>query len=1317
MNSTNGPQTRNSNRNTQRFRSLLLLAVLIIIAAGAGVWLATTKSGLRWLGSTVSQLSTGNIVFEGLDGRLSEFVNADIVRFESDDLLVVARNVQLNWQPDALKSRQLKIIALRAEDVEIVSPPSSKPSSPPDNLELPLSLLVQKVDIGALRVLHEKGGRPVFAATDIVAQLKSNGRTHELSELRASLEFGKLIASGRIEGVTPFDLRADAKLAGVSIPVPSQTPGASPQTLEARISTAITGNLEQLDVALEGNGAGLMGKGEAQLRPYTPFIVAGLRLSVSGLDPHVFSPDAPKASLSLQADLRENDAGQLEGDMRAKNNAAAALDRGGLPLLEMRAHPILSAELLQLDDLILVAPGDGSISGNLAWQHKQGTVSADLLINRVNPAKLDTRLRTASVNGKVRLSGDATSQQGTLSLHDRDRALHMDADAARTDNMLILEKMQLRHGRSRLAGHAKLGLTGRRAFAFDGRLQHFDVSAFVQTPRTDLNATLKLAGELEPEVGDGAAGTVHFTMANSQVAEQPVSGNGQIEFAGLARAKGEVELRIGINQLIARGGFGRKGDQLRLELAAPALAQIGRGFGGSLTAEAILESSSIDMGSSNFEWPDMTFNVKGDDLALPGEHHIGSLAADGALHGEAIALKITAADYGTGTKTRLESLKLEVEGQRSHHEVRVAARLDDNQNLALRVSGELSKSGQQWRDARWSGELSSLSATGRFPFHLKAAAPLEISSRRISLGPANLVIAGGEAQISATEWSPQKWSSKGHFTGVGLRAGVAAVKGGENGTQVLRLGGKWDIAAGTRLEGILDVRRESGDWVLPADPPLPLGLETLQLVARAMDGRFTGELKARGKRLGEANASVSFPIAKSADSAMHWTVLPDAALKGHVFVNMDDISWVGPAIDPLDNNIRSGGRIALEADVIGTFGSPRLKGQIRGDELTMALLEQGVRLEQGKLAASFDQESLHMDVLEFIAPHLPRPDDPLLKNVSLEKGPGRLRASGVMDFTGERGSLEITASLVPLAQRPDRWIIASGNGRASLENNVLTLRGSLAADAGLLAQPTAGHPQLADDVIVVTGRETADQQRPERRGLRIDTEAGLDLGEQFHIRASGLEGRLVGQLRLRAEPGQKLRATGTITARNTNFEAYGQRLVVERGIVNFQGPIDDPALNVLALRKGLPVVAGVEVTGSVRHPKVRLVSTPVVSDLEKLSWIALGRAPGGKADASLLLAAAGSILGGQSGGVTDKISQALGVDELSIRQAGSDALMGQVGTIGKRLSKRAYLSYEQGMTAVVGVTKLTYTLTPHITLVTRAGFDNAIDLLYTLRFD
>ena len=61
--------------------------------------------------------------------------------------------------------------------------------------------------------------------------------------------------------------------------------------------------------------------------------------------------------------------------------------------------------------------------------------------------------------------------------------------------------------------------------------------------------------------------------------------------------------------------------------------------------------------------------------------------------------------------------------------------------------------------------------------------------------------------------------------------------------------------------------------------------------------------------------------------------------------------------------------------------------------------------------------------------------------------------------------------------------------------------------------------------------------------------------------------------------------------------------------------------------------------------------------------------------------------------------------------------MGQIGTIGKRLSKEAYISYEQGLTAAAGITKLTYTLTPRITVVARAGMDNAIDVFYSLRFD
>ena len=1296
-------------------RSALLLTGFIIITAGAGIWLSISTSGLRWLGSTASHLSGGDLVFEGLEGKLSDTVSVHTLRFARGDLRVVARDVELHWQPAALMAGRLEITALTIADMEIVSPSSSEPASLPENLALPLAMSVHRLDVGALRVLPDEGAKPDFSAADFTAEFASDGRRHRLAGLRMNLEFGRLAASGQVVGVRPFELNARMELAGLAVP---DVPAAQ----EARISAIVTGNLEQLQVRAEGMGAGLTGKGEAQLRPYAPIKIAGLHLSVNGLDPQVFAPGAPKASLALEGDLRENAAGQLEGSLTGKNSAPAPLDQGGLPLLEVRAQPIISSTLLQLDALTLVMPGGGTLSGNLAWQHRHGSASADLRASRIDPARLDTRLRPASINGTMKLSGDAKEQQGILAL--RDRKLQLDAVFAKAGDALTLNRMYLGHGRSALRGEGKLGLSGPRPFSFEGSLHHFDVSVFAKTPRTDLNATLKLAGELEPAHAIGPAGTVHFRMGNSHIAEQTVTGNGRIEFAGLDRAtgrpggKGEIELRLGANHLTARGGLGRKGDRLQLQLAAPALAQIGHGLGGSLAAQALLETGSTHFEQANPALPNMNFDVKGKNLVFPGDHNVAAFAADGTVRGNAVALKLSLRDYGTKAKTLVQSLQLDVEGSSARHELQAAARVGGDQDFTVRATGGLKKTAQQWQGwkaMRWQGEISALSAAGRLPFHLTAPASLEAGSEHFSLGIAKLAVAGGNVQISEIEWTPQKWSSKGHFNRIGLRPCADASEGEAENHDALRLGGEWDIASAAQLKGSLSVVRESGDWILPGEPPFPLGLQTLEFAAHAAGGRIMGDLKARGRHLGVANASITLPIVKSGNTALNWTVLPDAALSGHISVNMDDISWAGIALDK-DNNLRTGGQIALQADIVGTFGTPRLKGQIRGNHLALALLDQGVRLEQGTLAARFDQESLYMDTLGFTAPHLPLPDDPLLKNLKIGKDPGSLQVSGVMDLTGKRGSLEITASRLPLAQRPDRWIIASGKGHASLEDNMLTLKGTLTADAGLLGQATAGRPSLPDDVVVI-GRDTPPRQQTERQGLRIDMEADLDLGEKFHIRASGLEGRLAGQLRLRGEPGERLRAIGAIAARDTNFEAYGQRLTVERGIVNFQGPIDDPGLNVLAVRKGLAVQAGVEVTGTVRQPKVRLVSTPDVPDLEKLSWIALGRAPGGKADASLLLAAAGSIMGGQSGGVTEKISRALGVDELAIRQSGVDALTGQVGVVGKRLSDKAYLSYEQGLTAVAGVTKLTYNLTPKITLVTRAGIDNAIDVLYTLRFD
>ena len=1284
------------------------LAAIVALSAIGG-WLLTSTSGLQWLASAATRFSTGSVVLTGVSGSLLGSMGAQTLILDNrSDLRITAHDVKMDWRAVALLSGKLDIQLLQARDVEVLSLPSPYPQ----DLRPPMPVSIDKLDIGALQVIFEAGGSPAFSASNLSAKLESDGQRYRLDDLRASIEYGTLTASGRIEGSRPFALQAQAELVGVAN-------FAAAGNRDAHIAASISGDLQKIEISAKGDGAGLTGSGEAQLTPYGGFPLAALRLQVNGLDPRAFSPTAPKANLSLQVDLRGNADGRLEGEVRAKNLIPAPLDRDGLPLLDGQAHATLSADLLKFDKLALALAGGATISGDVAWQRVQAKGWGELIVSRLDPAALDTRLRAARLNGRMKLGGDSQVQRGEIALSDG--KLKLDALLIKSAGMLTLEKLRLARGQAALSGQGELALDGRRAYRFDGQLQRFDLAAFLSAPRTDLNASLALAGELEPQV----SGTASFKMNASRFADQPVSGAGRVEFAGMDKAKVDAEFRLGDNRLTVKGGFGSASERLQLDLAAPALAQLGSGFGGALNAQASLSGSLAK--------PDASFTAEGRKLSMPDEHSLASLSASAKLQGDALALSINASDYRTGgaastagssaelrtgpsTELRagFKSLQIVTNGSRSRHEFNADALLHDGSKLTLRAHGGFGDSAQGLENMRWQGALTELSGTGALPFKLLADTPLTLSRSRVALDAAAFAVTNGQLRIESLAWTPQRWSSRGSFTGIGLRAGIGFKPNfrAREGREFLRLGGEWDISSAAQLEGRLRVARESGDWVLPGDTPVPLGLTTLEFSARAANGKVSGELTAQGERLGAWRANIAMPLAQSGSG---WTVPDHAPLAGKIHIDATDLSWLAAAFN---EDLKTAGRLALDADIAGTYASPRLLGQVRGDDLALALLDQGIRLEQGTLAARFDQNSLHIDTLSFVAPHEPQPRDSLLAGLNPVQGPGKLTASGTIALSGDKGDLEISATRMPLSQRLDRWIIASGNGHVGIDNNMLSLVGSITADAGLINQPISGKPQLSEDIVIVGRKAVAS------KGPRLSVDATLNLGEHFYLRASGLEARLAGQLSVRDTQSRQLRVSGSITARDATFEAYGQRLTVERGIVNFQGPLSDPGLNILALRKGLSVEAGVEVTGTALHPSVRLVSTPVVPDFEKLSWIVLGRLPTtGGADTSLLFTAAGSILGGQSGGITGQLKQSLGIDELSLRQGesaqgGSDnPLSSQIATVGKRLSARAFLSYEQGVTAVAGVTKLTYTLTPRVNIVTQAGVESAIDVFYTFSFD
>jgi translocation and assembly module TamB len=108
-------------------------------------------------------------------------------------------------------------------------------------------------------------------------------------------------------------------------------------------------------------------------------------------------------------------------------------------------------------------------------------------------------------------------------------------------------------------------------------------------------------------------------------------------------------------------------------------------------------------------------------------------------------------------------------------------------------------------------------------------------------------------------------------------------------------------------------------------------------------------------------------------------------------------------------------------------------------------------------------------------------------------------------------------------------------------------------------------------------------------------------------------------------------------------------------------------------------------------------------------------------EADVLSAAAGALLGGKggTGGITSKLANKLGVDELGVRQGAGQAsgLQSTVVTIGKRISSRLYLSFEQGAGAATSAVTMRYKLTPRITLRLQAGTNTALDVLYSWAYD
>jgi translocation and assembly module TamB len=846
-------------------------------------------------------------------------------------------------------------------------------------------------------------------------------------------------------------------------------------------------------------------------------------------------------------------------------------------------------------------------------------------------------------------------------------------------------------------------------FKASGNALRFDPAAFGSPLDGSINANFDASGR----AGADWRGALNLALQPSTLAKAPLWGHASLAADRRHLSSADVDLHVGPNVLTARGGFGEPRDRLDWRLDAPQLGVLGPDFGGALRGSGTLGGS--------MEAPSLSAALEGQKLRLLGKHSIGAIRANANLGmGETLASDLQLTDYASGS-TRIASARLQTSGTRASHTLRLAARGEDFDALAEARGG--------WAGNAWNGTVSTLQNRGRYAFTLQAPVPLRLASApgtgikglarpdQVALNGAVIRLPAGAVTIDSLVKLGPRWNSRGSAAGVPLNylaQASAAMRGSVSGD--LTLGAQWALDLRTAgatggapaLDGMLHVFRERGDLTVGADVPVVLGLRQLDARATVSGGALRTTLDLDGARAGRAHVDATAQMVQG-------RLGNDSPLRLAANADMGSIAWLGPLAG--QPGLELDGALKLSLSGTGTFGAPTLNGSVSGDSLAVRWPDQGVRLQRGQLRAQLAGDQLQ------------------LQRLSFEGRQGRAVADGVVRFSGGEASmqLKLVADKLEALSRPDRTVVISGEGSLVRDAKRFALEGRFRADRALVELAPQGRPTMSDDVIVLGRGGAPGTPARAEPALPLTVDLAADLGDEFRLRGMGIDANLTGEVRVRMVAGHPPRANGTIRVQSGTYAAYGQKLAIERGVLTFSGPYDNPSLDILALRKRpegeqlteTNVEAGVQVRGTALAPVAKLVSTPSVPDSEKLSWLVLGHGmestTGNEAD--VLSAAAGALLGGRGGGggLQSKLANSLGVDELGLAQAKGQSqakgLESTVVTVGKRISSRAYLSFEQGASTASSLVRLRYKLNPRITLQFQTGTNTALDVLYSWAFD
>ena len=419
----------------------------------------------------------------------------------------------------------------------------------------------------------------------------------------------------------------------------------------------------------------------------------------------------------------------------------------------------------------------------------------------------------------------------------------------------------------------------------------------------------------------------------------------------------------------------------------------------------------------------------------------------------------------------------------------------------------------------------------------------------------------------------------------------------------------------------------------------------------------------------------------------------------------------------------SRGNLDLDMKMRGSPADPLFEGRVRLSEAGGYLPSAGITLQDIRIEARLAGNDVIIDSFRAVS------------GPGYLDGSARIRLKGfqIKGFDGSLGGERFQTIHVPElhVQTSPRLTFAGTPEKISVRGEVLL---PLLQVNGPQSQ---GPVESSPDVV----RKGKTKSKTRKSTVGLDVQVKVVLGEQVHFNASGINAKLGGEIEIGFCDPERISGKGEIRVVKGRFRTYGVNLEIVRGHLFYAGgPVNQPALDILALRKIGEVKAGVAVSGTLPKPVVKLYSEPYMQDMDILAYIVLGHPlDTDTRQAGLLATAAGAVLTSrQAEDLLTQIQDHLGLASLEIspdvleknNQMGykrlkvtpegtggsSQSASETILVVGKYLTPELYISYGRSLFSGSNLFFLRYDISKSWQLESQMGQESGIDLYYKLEF-